>query len=213
MAYELKETQHGGVLVLAPHGRLDNESAADFALAAQERLAAGRRHLLIDCSGLNYISNAGLRVLAKLAKALKSPTTSLQLAGMSASIRQVFEAAGFAPMFEIHPDVAAALAKHPAARRDDTRTALVARLLGAEPFTGEIDEAARARARQKGGLILELLAAQAAPRAARAMVEGTQMLPSVRTRDIAGGGKGAAPPGAGAKGSDAPWWKRMFGRD
>ena len=44
MTFAYSQERHGGVLVVAPSGRLDNESAVDFELAAQELLNAGERH-------------------------------------------------------------------------------------------------------------------------------------------------------------------------
>lgn len=200
MTVELRQERHGGVLVLAPSGRLDNDSAADFELAVQELLGASERHLLVDLSGLNYISNAGLRVLAKASKALNSPSTSLRVCGLSPALRQVFDAAGFSAMFDVYPDAATAMASHPAARGADLG-ALAARLLGCdgmappEPPPGL--DAARLAA-----MAFELLAGADQPRAARAMADGTRLVPRVSV---------SIPPNPG-KVAQAPWWKRLFGR-
>jgi len=200
MAVELRQERHGGVLVLAPCGRLDNESAADFELGVQELLGAGERHLVVDLAGLNYISNAGLRVLAAAAKALNAPATSLRVCGLTPAVRQVFDAAGFSAMFDLYPDQAAALSGHPAARGADLG-ALAARLLGCEAATVPEPPAGPDAARL-AALAMELLATAQQPRAARAMADGTRMVPRV----AAPVAPAPAPPSA------APWWKRLLGR-
>lgn len=201
MAVELRQERHGGVLVVAPCGRLDNDSAADFELAIQELLAAGERHLVVDLSGLSYISNAGLRVLAATAKALNAPATSLRLCALSPSLRQVFDAAGFSAMFDLRADTRAALAGHPAARGADLG-ALAARLLGCEAGSPAAPAPAGVDAARLAALALELLAGAQQPRAARAMADGTRMVPRVAAPVAATPGNPAA----------APWWKRLLGR-
>ena len=202
MAFAFSQERHGGVLVVVPSGRLDNESAVDFEMAAQELLNAGERHIVVDLAQLNYISNAGLRVLGKLGKALKTPETSLRLCGLTASVQQVFDAAGAATMFEIRPNLKNAVGDHPAARgaADLVREAL--RLLGGSEQNAAT--VAPANANTFAQLAVELLAGGAAPRAARAMAAGTQVVKSVRVQDIA-----AAPP---AKDGKRSWFQRLFGK-
>jgi anti-anti-sigma factor len=201
MTFAYSQERHGGVLVVAPSGRLDNESAVDFELAAQELLNAGERHIVVDLGQLNYISNAGLRVLGKLGKALKTPDTSLRLCGLTASVRQVFDAAGAATMFEIRPDLKNAVGDHPAARgaADLVRESL--RLLGGAASAAPV---VLANAKTLAQLAVDLLAGGApAPRAARAMAAGTQVVKSVRPADIAAA--------QAARDGKRSWFQRLFG--
>lgn len=211
MAFELSQERHGSVLVLAPRGRLDNESASEFELAAQELLAAGERHLVVDLEQLNYISNAGLRVLGMLNKALKTPATSLRLCSLSPALRQVFDAAGVAVMFELRKDLAAALLDHPAARGADELGEHAARLLGAPAATLPDDESLLQQAKRLATLAAELMASAggtaAQPRAARAMAAGTQMVAKVRVADVARDADSTAD--AGKQGN---WLQRLLGR-
>ena len=202
MTFAFSQERHGGVLVVAPSGRLDNESAVDFELAAQELLNAGERHIVVDLAQLNYISNAGLRVLGKLGKALKTPETSLRLCGLTQSVRQVFDAAGAAAMFEIRPDLKAAVGDHPAARGagDLVREAL--RLLGGPAAAAPV---ALANAATLAQLAIDLMAGGApAPRAARAMAAGTQVVARVRPEDIAAA--------QAAKQDKRSWFQKIFGK-
>lgn len=205
MAFELIRDRHGEVLVLSPRGRLDNDNAAEFELAAQEMIAAGERHIVIDLSGLGYTSNAGLRVLGKMNKALKSPTTSLRLCGLTPAMKQVFDAAGIAMVFDLRPNLVAALADHPAAQGSGQLGKEAARLLGA---LAPAEDAAPTpdNVKRLAELAAELLKIGApAPRAPRPMADATQLAMKIRPEDIAKAM--AAQQSAGR----ASWWKRLFG--
>jgi anti-anti-sigma factor len=206
MEFELIRDRHGGVLVLSPRGRLDNDNAAEFELAAQELLAAGERHIVVDLSGLNYTSNAGLRVLGKMGKALKSPSTSLRLCSLTPALRQVFDAAGIAMVFDIRSDLGAALADHPAAQSAGKVGRAVEQLLGVAPVAPDLPPVADADKRLSE-LAFELLAAADASRAApRPMRDATQLALKVRPEDVARAlaAQSAAEPDK--------WWQRWFKR-
>jgi len=225
MAVEITTERRGGVLVITPTGRLDNESTADFELLTQESVAAGSRHLVLDLTGLSYMSNAGLRTLGSLAKSLKTPTTSLRLAGPTPAVRQVFDAAGIAMLFDIRPTVDAALADHPAGGGDGRLGAHASRLLGitagnanveAVPGIDKLAETAFGLLTGSGGV--------QQPRAARAMVQGTQVMRKITapvdSAPPAPAGKPPVASGKSARGKmvtpssgDKPgFWARLFGR-
>jgi anti-anti-sigma factor len=200
MALDLERERRGGVLVLAPKGRLDNENAADFELAMQEVLSAGERHLLLDLAGLGYVSNAGLRTMGRLAKSLNTPTTSLRVAGLSDTLRQVFDAAGVSVLFDIRPDRETALADHPAAQ-GAALAVEVCRLLGIDaavpPPEAAPDSAKLAE------LAMDILSTRGRQtRAVRAMAQGTQVMQRVV----------ATPAAASAAARKPGFWQRLFGR-
>lgn len=206
MAFELIRERHGAVLVLSPRGRLDNDNAAEFELAAQEMISAGERHIVVDLAGLGYTSNAGLRVLGKMNKALKSPGTSLRLSGLTPAMKQVFDAAGIATVFDIRPNLVAALADHPAAQGSGEIGRAAARLLGAVESTAAAAPATDS-VKRLAELAAELLKLGApAPRPARPMADATQLAMKIRPEDIA---KAMAAQKANSGGS---WWKRLFSR-
>lgn len=141
MSLEIREESVEATCVLGLSGRLDTETSGDLELAVQDLLQAGRSHFVLDLGGVGYVSSAGLRVLLMLAKTVDGKG-SLGLAGLNASVRQVFDVAGFTPLFSIFADRAAALGAaapvrqivadsvgEPAAR--SARAKAVADLLGA----------------------------------------------------------------------------------
>ncbi|MFA5684720.1 MAG: STAS domain-containing protein [Lysobacteraceae bacterium] len=210
MANDLRSERVDGILVITPGGRLDNDSAADFELLTQESVAAGNRHLVIDLSALGYVSNAGLRALGSLAKSLKTPTTSLRVAGLTADIRQVFDAAGITTLFDIRDNLAAALVDHPARTRDNTLGEHAARLLGVTAGNAGIVAVPGAErlAETAFSLLSSVAAGAQQPRAARAMVEGTQVMRKINVAVPAPAAPAARQPAAKKPG----FWARLFGR-
>jgi anti-anti-sigma factor len=108
---QIGEERSAGALVIAPAGRLDSVSSSAFEQHVGSRLDAGERRLVIDLSGVEYISSAGLRVLLLAAKRLKQPPAALVLCGLGPGVRAVLELAGFLPLFTIEPARAQALAR------------------------------------------------------------------------------------------------------
>jgi anti-anti-sigma factor len=112
VSLEIADEKVGEVRVLALQGRLDTETSSDLELAMQDILQTGERQFVLDLSGIGYVSSSGLRVLLMLAKSVDG-NGRLCLAGLNATVRQVFDVAGFTPLFAIVADRAAALASFP----------------------------------------------------------------------------------------------------
>ena len=87
----INEEREQGVVVVSPVGRVDNATSARLDEYFTGLAAAGESRVVVDFSGVEYISSAGLRVmLARVA-----------LFAMSDSVRQVFELAGFLTLFAV----------------------------------------------------------------------------------------------------------------
>ncbi len=56
-------------------------------------------------NAVEYISSAGLRVFLMLARKVKESGGRLALCGLGASVKQVFDLAGFSALFAIEPGV------------------------------------------------------------------------------------------------------------
>ncbi len=105
---ESKKTD--GVLVVEMVERFDAYSAKEVEAFLQESISAGEDRILCDFSGTEYISSAGLRVLLAAAKALKKADGKIGLCALKGPVREVFETAGFVPLFPIYGDEKEALA-------------------------------------------------------------------------------------------------------
>lgn len=107
------ETLHGTTLV-HPEGRLDFSAAAGFHLQLEAVLAGAQKApaaVLIDCTALDYVSSAGLRVFLQAARAAQRAGTSLALCALQPAVREVFEVSGFNRIITVHADRAAAVAR------------------------------------------------------------------------------------------------------
>jgi anti-anti-sigma factor len=86
-----------GVVVVS--GRLDAAQAP----AAQAFLDPLQGTVTLDCSGLEYISSAGLGVLLKTQKRLMAGAGKLKLIGVNRHLQDIFRYSGFDKIFEIEP--------------------------------------------------------------------------------------------------------------
>jgi anti-anti-sigma factor len=90
---------HAGPGTVAVKGRFDAAQAA----AAQAFLDGVQGTVTLDCSGLEYISSAGLGVLLKTQKRLLASGGKLRLSRVSQHLRDIFSYSGFDQLFEIEP--------------------------------------------------------------------------------------------------------------
>ena len=98
---QIAEAKKNGVMVVSVDGRVDASNAPTLEQKLLGLIAAGEQHLVIDCTQLEYVSSAGLRVLLVAAKRLSSDG-KLGLAGLNNQIRDVFDIAGFSSIFQIY---------------------------------------------------------------------------------------------------------------
>ena len=105
----ISDAPEGGVIVVSPHGRIDSTTSALLDRHLQGLAAAGQTRVVVDFTGVDYISSAGLRVLLALAKRGRDQKGRVALFGMNDSVRQVFELAGFVALFTIAPTRAEAV--------------------------------------------------------------------------------------------------------
>jgi serine/threonine-protein kinase RsbW len=115
----------GETTLVHAEGRLDFGAAAGFQRELEATLAGSARKplaVIIECTGLDYVSSAGLRALLQAARGAQRARISFALSALKPSVREVFELSGFNRLMDVHPDRATALAHvqketgHPSAR-------------------------------------------------------------------------------------------------
>ena len=107
---DIQESNHAGVTVIAPRGRIDTTSSAALEDALRRAVDGGARDLIVDFSSVDYISSAGLRVFLVLAKKMRDLHGRLVLCAMPEPVSQVFRLAGFTSLFRVEPTQTQALA-------------------------------------------------------------------------------------------------------
>jgi anti-sigma B factor antagonist len=105
---EIIEEVLGEAVVLAPQARVDSATAKAFEDKVVAAVGSGAVRVVVDFSGLDYISSAGLRVVLVGAKMTKAPRKFV-LCGMKPGIREIFDMSGFSRILAIHADRATAL--------------------------------------------------------------------------------------------------------
>jgi anti-anti-sigma factor len=80
-------------------GRLDGMTASVHGLALQDLLSGDVCNLSVDCSGLEYVSSAGLQVLLLAAKAAKNKSGRILLISPKPHILEVLKLTGLVPAY------------------------------------------------------------------------------------------------------------------
>jgi anti-anti-sigma factor len=101
--------QLGSSLVIAVSGRLDTVSAPRFDQQVAPALSQPHTHILLDMSGVSYISSAGLRSILHLVKLAGESGGRVGLFSVPAPIMEVIGISGFQSRLDLYPDRASAL--------------------------------------------------------------------------------------------------------
>ena len=103
------DTQNG-VTIVSINGRVDGASAPELEGELSSRIRDGSVRILLDCSEMNYISSAGLRVFLLAAKRCKQAGGLLSIAALQPSCRSVIEMGGFHTIIDCYDSRDEALA-------------------------------------------------------------------------------------------------------
>jgi anti-sigma B factor antagonist len=96
---DITEEKRGEVMLLGIKGRLDTSTASRLEEKLLALINGGERRLTLDCSQLDYISSAGLRVLLLAVKRMKEVNGKIVLCALKDQIKEVFDIAGFSSLF------------------------------------------------------------------------------------------------------------------
>ena len=102
----------GDIVVFAPVGRIDHKKAQQFQARLQPHLDAFAAHanaLILDLSGVDYISSVGLRVLILAHKAARDRNATIVLCGPNPVVSEVLQIASFDKVFRVYDSVESAL--------------------------------------------------------------------------------------------------------
>jgi len=98
---EISDTREQGAVVVSPAGRIDSTTSDQLDQHLTKLVTGGERRVVVDFSRVEYISSAGLRVMLALAKRMKDARGAVALCAMGEPVRQVFDLAGFLPLFAV----------------------------------------------------------------------------------------------------------------
>ena len=98
---EITEDKRGEIYILKLNGRLDSITSHKLEEKFLSLLNKDEKKVVVNCSQLNYISSAGLRVLLMVSKRLRSTDGKIVLASLQDQVKEVFDIAGFSSIFTI----------------------------------------------------------------------------------------------------------------
>ncbi len=103
------EEKKGHTAIFSLTGRLDSSSSPEVEKKIINSIDAGSKDIVIDCSSLDYISSAGVRVLIHCHKKTEKIKGHVYLVSVPKPIENVLYITGFLPYFKVFDKKAHAL--------------------------------------------------------------------------------------------------------
>ena len=110
---KLNSRQVGSTIILVPQGRIDHASADAFSAELVPHLAECRsdgKAIILDFSGVEYISSVGLRALMLAARQVKAQNGRIAIAALAPMVKEVFEISRFNLVYKVFDSVDNAVA-------------------------------------------------------------------------------------------------------
>jgi anti-anti-sigma factor len=91
---EISSLKDGDLTLFKIAGRMDSMTGPNVESAVGAAIGGGSHHLVLDMSGVAYISSAGLRAILVAAKAARDAGGGLMVFGLQLSVRDAFDVSG-----------------------------------------------------------------------------------------------------------------------
>ncbi len=108
MAINISWAAQGDVRIATLDGRIDTSNAREFEEKMLEGVSEDARALLLEFSGITYISSAGLRIVLKLAKIFSKPK-SFAVCSLPDTVDEIFTISGFSQIVTVYKSPADAV--------------------------------------------------------------------------------------------------------
>ncbi len=90
-------------------GRVDSNTAPTFEEALKKVIEGGQRNVVLELSGVGFMSSAGLRGMVSSLKACKKGGGNLVVATPSDRVSEVLKLAGLSSLFSVYDDITSAV--------------------------------------------------------------------------------------------------------
>jgi anti-anti-sigma factor len=101
---EITTRDSDGKTVAALSGSLDTTSAPEVGAHLEESISAGAAKIIVDLTGVEFVSSAGLRILLVAAKKLRASGGDLGVCGLNETVQEVFDMSGFSTILKVFPN-------------------------------------------------------------------------------------------------------------
>lgn len=98
---QIKIEKNGQETIVRINGELDTVATTEQAEELQQVLGIANEALVIDCSGLEYISSAGLRFFMQLKRESEAKGGSIRIKSLNEDVSDIFRMSGFQNIFQI----------------------------------------------------------------------------------------------------------------
>jgi anti-sigma B factor antagonist len=106
---DILEKKSNDIQIITLGGRMDAYSSNDVERQLNSLIEANQVKIILNLTGLEYISSSGLRVLLAALKKSRKASGDIRLAGMRPYVKEVFDIAGFTQLFKIFDQEEAAI--------------------------------------------------------------------------------------------------------
>jgi anti-anti-sigma factor len=100
---QIQEEKQGDVFIFTISEHLDTASSMTFEPRLLGCVEQGERRVLVDCTPLEYVNSAGLKVFLLAAKRLEAAQGRFVICGLAPSVLMIFEMIGFTRIMTIVP--------------------------------------------------------------------------------------------------------------
>ena len=111
---EVNTRKEGDFTVVVVAGEVDLYSSPRMREALLASATRKQARTVVDLAGVTYMDSSGIATLVEALQATKKNSGRLVVAGLAPRVREVFELMNLQTVFELAPDVAAALSGGPA---------------------------------------------------------------------------------------------------
>lgn len=109
---QIESGRSGAARIVRVAGRIDSTTSPALEQELLPLLQPGDARVVLDLSGVQYVSSAGLRLVLMAAKRAKAAGGALAACGLPPSVRDVFTISGFdriVPVLEAEAEAVAAV--------------------------------------------------------------------------------------------------------
>lgn len=98
---DLKMEINGDSYLLKVNGDVDASSSIHLDKAINQAVKSGAKHIIVDCSDLNYISSAGLGVFMSYIEEMDAQDITMVIFGLNEKVQNVFQILGLDQLLKI----------------------------------------------------------------------------------------------------------------
>lgn len=110
-ALRMDDSRAGEVCVVSISGRIDSSNASDLLGRLNALFSSGEKTILLDFSGVLYLTSAAFRVLLVATDEAERNAARVVLCGLLGQVRELFELGGLLEAFTVHASRDEALAR------------------------------------------------------------------------------------------------------